>query len=98
MNSGFLSYSLAATIVCGLSCFAPHLNAQSSQPPDEAAAFKAAGEKPTPRTADGHPNLTGYWETYPSSSVSQRSYVGADGVTYSAFVPRPGGASRPAPT
>src|SRR4029077_14880122 len=40
-------------------------HAQISPPVDPALppAFKEAAAKPTPRTPDGHPDLTGYWTT-----------------------------------
>src|SRR5690348_11262137 len=40
---------------------------------DFAAAVKEAAAKPTPRTADGHPDLTGYW-------APDRRFVGFDTV------------------
>ena len=51
---------------------------------EAAAAIKAAAAKPTPRSSDGHPDLTGYWD-FPQPSVSAHTQ---NGVTYaSPFLP-----------
>jgi hypothetical protein len=82
-------------VICGLaicacgSFLAPRVAAQQA-PPSE-TAMQAAAAKPTPRTPDGHPDFNGYWET-----GTRRGFVGADGVTYSSFFPKPGDAPRPA--
>lgn len=81
MNSRLLSFSLAATAACLLLQSAPlPTSAQAAATADEAGAFKAAMEKPTPRTPDGHPNLTGYWEVPPTDDRGR--YVDATGVIY----------------
>jgi hypothetical protein len=55
-----------------------------SHGPAAEAAIKAAAAKPTPRAADGHPDLTGYWD-FPQPAVSQHT---KDGVIYaSPFIP-----------
>src|SRR5271166_3900609 len=51
------------------------------------AAIKAAEAKPTPRTADGHPDLNGFW-TYPQPPKS--AHVDANGNLY-IDVPRSNG-------
>src|SRR5688572_10176433 len=40
--------------------------------PQAAAAQGAAAEKPTPRAADGHPDLTGMWYRRTAGPVTQR--------------------------
>ena len=51
------------------------------------AAIKAAEAKPTPRTADGHPDLNGYWD-YPQ--LPKSAHVDANGNLY-IDVPRSNG-------
>ena len=61
------SYSCGGGLVYGLSpiCIAAQANlaGQSHDAPrsQAEAAMTAAAAKPTPRTADGHPDLNGYW-------------------------------------
>jgi hypothetical protein len=44
------------------------------------AAMKAAEAKPTPRTADGHPDLNGYWDSAVNAITPRKSgHVDADG-------------------
>ncbi len=54
-------------------------------------ALKEAEAKPTPRTADGHPDLTGYWQA-PEATVSDHQI---DGVTYVLQIPAKPGAKAP---
>ena len=51
-------------------------------------ALKEAETKPTPRAADGHPDLTGYWQA-PEATVSDHQI---DGVTYVFAIPTKPGA------
>jgi len=62
MRLWFLSYGLTASAIV-VSCIVPRgslaqdrLSASAAQ-----AVIKAAASKPTPRAADGHPDLNGYW-------------------------------------
>src|SRR5207248_9647587 len=67
--------SPACQIVAGLFCAAamaisaPMVRAQELTAPD----FKSS--RPTPRTADGHPDLSGYWkgtrETHPVGNIGK---------------------------
>ena len=50
----------AATAVLLLALVSTHAQ-QSSVDPSLSPAFKEAAAKPTPRTPDGHPDLSGYW-------------------------------------
>jgi hypothetical protein len=54
-------------------------HAQISPPVDPALspAFKEAAAKPTPRTPDGHPDLTGYWTTGAAGGVFGAVHVGS---------------------
>ena len=66
-----LSYGIAAAAVV-VSCMVPMRVVAQGATVGRAlssaaeAAIKAAEAKPTPRTADGHPDLNGYWD-YPSA-------------------------------
>src|SRR5260370_1239478 len=72
MKVRFLSYGIAAAAIA-LSCAAPlrvagqgaNFAGQSNSPSRaaEEAMIKAAAAKPTPRGADGHPDLNGSWES-----------------------------------
>jgi hypothetical protein len=44
------------------------------------AAIKAAEAKPTPRTADGHPDLNGYWNL--PALAPKSAHVDANGNLY----------------
>lgn len=56
-------------------------------------ALKEAETKPTPRAADGHPDLTGYWRA-PVDATSDHQ---VDGVTYVLTLPaKPGSSAAPA--
>ena len=54
-------------------------------PQMSAAEFRKLAETPTPRTKDGHPDLTGYWGPPPGTAPSGDNYgstaVSADGKT-----------------
>jgi len=71
-------------------CIAPaYMVAQSrSDPAAAAAAIKAAAAKPTPRTADGHPDLNGYWN-FPEFDTS--AHLDAKGNIYIDVPPAKGG-------
>ena len=62
MKFPFLSAVTTAAVVV-VSCVAPARMAAQNRLDAVAAAvvIKAAAAKPTPRTADGHPDLNGYW-------------------------------------
>src|SRR5260370_7670297 len=72
MKVRFLSYGITAAAIA-LSCAAPmrvagqgaNFAGQSNSPSRaaEEAMIKAAAAKPTPRGADGHPDLNGSWES-----------------------------------
>lgn len=96
MQSRFRSYGIAAAVVV-LSSMAPtHIAAQGSaqishSPAAESeAAVKAAEAKPTPRLADGHPDLNGAW-TYPQFAKS--AHLDSQGNFYIDVPPANGGAT-----
>jgi len=69
MKFSFLGYGISVASIV-LSCMAPtrstaqaNFGGQSNSPPRAAAeaVIKTAAAKPTPRTADGHPDLNGSW-------------------------------------
>jgi len=70
MKFRFVSSGITAAVMV-VSCMAPlRIVAQSrSTPALVEAAIKAAAAKPTPRAADGHPDLNGYWN-FPEFDVS----------------------------
>jgi len=86
----------AALIAAGLATFATQASAQWPEYPTQNVPKNADGTRnlkgPTPRTADGHPDLTGSWEIYfnsiaaapppgqasPSRSLQDTSGGGAD--------------------
>src|SRR5947209_8668254 len=67
MNSSLRLHGIAGAVLVGSLMAALPLAAQfagQSNNPDRAAqqaAMKAAADKPTPRAADGHPDLNGSW-------------------------------------
>jgi hypothetical protein len=82
MKFRFFSYGIAAVVV---SCMVPMLvvaqqvgRAPNGLVAGSAAqdAIKAAESKPTPRTADGHPDLNGYWD---SPRLPKSAHVDAAG-------------------
>jgi hypothetical protein len=88
------SYSIAAAAVV-VSCMVPMRvaaqNAAINRAPRATAeaAIKAAAEKPTPRLADGHPDLNGSWD-YPEWDKS--AHLDANGNFYIDVPPANGGA------
>ena len=52
--------------------------------PAAEAAIKAAEVKPTPRAADGHPDLNGYWGT-PAQAPKSTHVDAQDAVGWKAF-------------
>jgi hypothetical protein len=88
MKSLFLGYGIAAAVVVW--CGAPtRMVAQSrSDPAAAAAALKAAAAKPTPRAADGHPDLNGYWN-FPEFDVD--AHRDSNGTIYIDVPPAKGG-------
>jgi hypothetical protein len=89
MNPGFC-WRRWAIAGCGILCLlavsarAQVERATVSHGAGAAAEIKAAAAKPTPRTSDGHPDLSGYWD-FPQPSVSEHT---KDGVIYaSPFIP-----------
>jgi len=57
------SVSLSAAAMLAVFCTVPTLAQQGGS--DRATRAKVAAEKPTPRMADGHPNLMGFWADRP---------------------------------
>ena len=96
MKSRFLSCGVTAAVMLG-SCLAPpRIAAQGSTQISHSpaamaqAAIKEAAAKPTPRLADGHPDLNGSW-TYPQYAKS--AHQDADGNFYINVPPANGGAT-----
>ena len=65
-----------ATAVLLLALGSTHAQ-QSRVDPALSPAFKEAAAKPTPRTPDGHPDLTGYWTTGAAGGVFGAVHVGS---------------------
>src|SRR5439155_23393373 len=57
------SHTAALSLACLLAATLPA--AAQQNPEERAARIKEAAAKPTPRAADGHPYLTGYWADPP---------------------------------
>jgi hypothetical protein len=89
MKFPFLRYGMAAAALV-VSCMAPmRLVAQSrANPSAAAAALKAAAAKSTPRAADGHPDLNGYWN-FPEFDKS--AHLDSQGNFYIDVPPANGG-------
>jgi hypothetical protein len=88
MNRRFWLY--AGVPACGVLCLiatsamAQVERATVSHGAAAEAQIEAAAAKPTPRAADGHPDLTGYWD-FPQPGVTEHL---KDGVIYaSPFIP-----------
>jgi len=64
MNSCLRSCGITAAVIVAVSCMTPMRIAAQDRASRAAAqaAIKAAEAKPTPRTADGRPDLNGYWD------------------------------------
>src|SRR5256712_12352093 len=68
---------IAALLVCRIGTALPAAGQQN--PEERPARIKEAAAKPTPRAADGHPDLTGYWADPPGLGLQ---YIrSADGKT-----------------
>jgi hypothetical protein len=63
MRATFAIYVAAVAFAVSSSVPVPSAAQQGGSGEAVAAKFKEAAAKPTPRTADGHPDLTGYWTT-----------------------------------
>ncbi|PYU19158.1 MAG: hypothetical protein DMG32_25005 [Acidobacteria bacterium] len=89
MKFRFHSYGITAATIA-VSCMAPMcLGAQNrANASAAAAAIKAAAAKPTPRAADGHPDLNGYW-IYPEFDKS--AHLDSNGNFYIDVPPDKGG-------
>jgi hypothetical protein len=89
MNFRSLSYGITTTVMV-VSCVAPmRIIAQSrSNPTAAAAALKAAAAKRTPRAADGHPDLNGYWDV---PQFDKNAHLDSDGNFYIDVPPANGG-------
>src|SRR5438034_8298046 len=73
MKSHTAAVSLASQLATSLPAPA------QQNPAERAARIKEAAAKPTPRAADGHPDLTGYWADPPGPGLQ---YIrSADGKT-----------------
>ena len=71
------SHTAALSLACLLAATLPA--AAQQNPEERAARIKEAAAKPTPRAADGHPDLTGYWADPPGPGLQ---YIrSADGKT-----------------
>lgn len=89
MKSRFRPYRIAAATFA-VACLSPTLLvAQDAAPRAQAEAeIKMAAAKPTPRGADGHPDLNGYWNR-PGLSLS--AHQGSNGTIYIDVPPEKGG-------
>jgi hypothetical protein len=89
MKFRFLSYGITAAVVVVL-CMAPMRTVAQNRVNASAAtaAIKAAAAKPTPRAANGHPDLNGYW-IYPEFDKS--AHLDANGNFYIDVPPAKGG-------
>src|SRR5260370_9054283 len=89
MKFRFYSYAITAVAV-PVSGLAPmRVGAKNrSNASGAAAAIKAAAAKPTPRAADGHPDLNGYW-IYPEFDKS--AHLDSAGNFYIDVPPDKGG-------
>jgi hypothetical protein len=94
MKFRLVGYGIAAAVVV-VSCMCPmRLTAQESNLKGSMAqaAFKAAEAKPTPRTADGHPDLNGYWD---NPQFPKSAHVDGDGNLHIGVPPSNGGTGDP---
>ena len=90
MRFRFRSFGTIAAVMV-VSCMAPmRIVAQTNRlnSTAAAAALKAAAAKPTPRSADGHPDLNGYWN-YPEFDKS--AHLDSQGNFYIDVPPAKGG-------
>jgi hypothetical protein len=89
MKLRFLGYGVSAAVIVSSCVAPPRMVAQSrSDPVAAAAAIKAAAAKPTPRAADGHPDLNGYWN-FPEFDTN--AHRDANGTIYIDVPPAKGG-------
>ena len=99
-----LSYGITAAAVV-VSCMVPmrvvaqggsRVSCHGRDPrslPSREAAIKAAEAKPTPRTADGHPDLNGYWDA--PQLAPKSAHVDANGNLHIGVPPANGGTGDP---
>jgi hypothetical protein len=87
-----IRYALGIWTALILSLVPSPSSGQQILTPDQAALIKTAAEKLTPRTADGHPDLNGYWR-WPEPSIADHQ---VDGITYVDALATRAGAARPA--
>jgi hypothetical protein len=92
MFSRFLAYGSAAGALFAL-CMVPMGTFGQDFAPAAQAKIKAAAAKPTPRTADGHPDLSGAWGGVGGFDASDTSaHQGSDGTIFIDIPPENGGA------
>src|ERR1700676_2138541 len=91
MNSHLRSYGMtrALVVLCMVPMCAFAQGGGGAIRADAEAAMKAAAAKPTPRLADGHPDLNGYWDFYQAPTSD---HVGSDGTIFIDLPPEKGGA------
>jgi len=88
MSSRLHSYVITAAVIA-VSCLAARTAAQTRSDTSQAAtAIKAAAAKSTPRSADGHPDLNGYWQ-FPE--FDKGAHLDANGNIYIDVPPAKGG-------
>ena len=89
MKYRFLRYGITAAVTVVAYVAPPRVVAQNrSDPTAAAAAIKAAAAKPTPRAANGHPDLNGYWN-FPEFDTS--AHLDSKGNFYIDVPPAKGG-------
>jgi hypothetical protein len=82
MKAQFRIYEAVAVLLFVAACFSAPVGAQFLSPEQKAevdAKMKEAAAAPTPRTADGHPDLTGYWgEVIGMFGFDGKAFITAD--------------------
>src|SRR5438552_15513850 len=79
MEDAMKNHTAALSLACLLATTLPA--AAQQNPEERAARIKEAAAKPTPRAADGHPDLTGYWADPPGPGLQYIRSAGGRTVT-----------------